>query len=207
MTVSRKVGRRSRSSVSRRKHGHGKYGKHGQYGRRYKHAHTHNHRRRFHKSGFVGINSNQALGPVLHRPNGGVVEAFVMSSAYLGEYELTYSTTKWFSKNVTNKFHAYYQMLDHNKLYLIRIKDEKFKEFLCLDTRENTIKDLDNFDSGTFSETPYYSKLEFKLLDIETGNDTGIRDTFDNSNQNNIDNFGKILAELVMPQIPLTAQQ
>ena len=192
MTVSRKVGRRSRSSVSRRKHGHGKHGKHA---RRYKHAHTHKHRRRFHKSGFVGINSNQALGPVLHRPNGGVVEAFVMSSAYLGEYELTYSTTKWFSKNATNKFHVYYQMLDHNKLYLIRIKDEKFKEFLCLDT----IKDLDNFDSG--------SNLEFKLLDIETGNDTGIRYTFDNSNQNNIDNFGKILDELVMPQIPLTAQK
>lgn len=92
-------------------------------------------------------------------------------------------------------------MLDRNKLYLIRIKDDKFKEFLCLNTRENTIKDLDNFDSGTLD------KLEFKLLDIETGNDTGIRYTFDNSNQNNIDNFGRILAELVMPQIPLTAQE
>lgn len=184
MKVSKKVGRR-RSSVYRRTL------RNKNRRRRYNHAHTHKHGR-FHKSGW---GNTPVPSPDLHRQNGGIVEVFLMNSKYLGEYELTYSTTKWFSKNATNKFHVYYQILDNAKLYLLRIKDEKYKNFLSVDRR-----DLEDFISGRLT------KLKFKSLDIENGNDTGIIYTFDNS-QNNIENFDIILTELIMPPIPRSNNQ
>jgi hypothetical protein len=198
MKVSRKVGRRSHSTFSRRrlrnkktKSGYRK--KHtqqgGRRGRGHKRARTHKRGKRFHRGG---------EGPDLHRRNGGIVEIFLLNSAYLGEHELTYSNNSFFSKNITKKFHVYYQTLDHGKLYLLRIKDDKFHRFLCLDTRQNTITELENFDTGNLD------KLEFESLDIETG-DPKETCIFKN-NQINSDSFGKILDKLHMPPVvPLIA--
>jgi hypothetical protein len=191
MKVSRKVGRRNRSSILRRrlrnkktKNGYRK--KHTQKGakrgRGYKRAHTY---KRVHRGG---------LSPNLHRQNGGIVEVFLMYSAYLGEHELTYSKSSVFSSNnVTKKFHVYYQKLDGDKLYLLRIKDDKFQRLLCLDA----ITDLENFDTGNLGE------LKFKSLDIQTGKDTGVIYKFNKNNQNNVNTFNKISDALSMPPLPL----
>jgi len=205
MKVSRKVGRRSHcsSSVSRRrlrnKNSYRKKhtqqgGKYGKRGRGHKRARTHKRGKRFHRGGLVGP------GPSLHQRDGGIVEVFLLNSAYLGEYELTYSTSSLHinKKDSTKKFRVYYQpSYGVNELYLLRLKDEKFRSFLCLDTHENAIIDLEKFDTGKLDN------LKFKSLDIETAKVTGKTYTFSKNNKNNIDNFGEILDALLQPAPPI----
>ena len=119
---------------------------------------------------------------------------FLLNSAYLGDYELTYSKS-FFSKNGTKKFHVYYQAFGAKKLYLLRIKDEKFQRLLCLDE----IKDLEDFNSGNLD------KLEFKSLDIQTGTETRTIYKFSKNNKNNSENFREISYKLSQP--PVTASE